>query len=282
MLTHAPAGLGGWIQAIAPAEIPVLARTVAALEAMRANEDDVAPRDIAAVVLDDPLMALKLLAHVSRNRSSRMVTETETVTSSLLMIGVGGFFRAFADQETVEDRLAGVPGAIAGLERVLERGHRAARFAIAFAVARQDTDAEVIQEAALLNDFAEALLWCHAPGLALEIRRRQLADPTLRSSQVQRDVLHVELRDLEQALMKAWRLPELLQHLTNDHLSQVPRVRNVLLATALARHSHHGWDNPALPDDVAAIGRMLNLSPSAVWSLLRELDETAAAAEPIA
>ncbi|HYF59528.1 MAG TPA: HDOD domain-containing protein [Burkholderiaceae bacterium] len=282
MLTHAPAGLGGWIQAIAPAEIPVLARTVAALEAMRANEDDVAPRDIAAVVLDDPLMALKLLAHVSRNRSSRMVTETETVTASLLMIGVGGFFRAFADQETVEDRLAGVPGAIAGLERVLERGHRAARFAIAFAVARQDTDAEVIQEAALLNDFAEALLWCHAPGLALEIRRRQLADPTLRSSQVQRDVLHVELRDLEQALMKAWRLPELLQHLTNDHLSQVPRVRNVLLATALARHSHHGWDNPALPDDVAAIGRMLNLSPSAVWSLLRELDETAAAAEPIA
>jgi HD-like signal output (HDOD) protein len=175
-----------------------------------------------------------------------------------------------------------VPGAVEGLGHVLRRAHRAARFAIGFAMHRHDTDAEVIQEAALLHDFAEALLWCHAPGLALEIRRRQLADPTLRSSQVQREVLDVELCDLEQALMKAWRLPELLQHLTNDHLSNVPRVRNVLLATALARHSQDGWDNAALPDDVEAIGQLLNLAPPAVWSLIRDLDETAAdAAAPL-
>ena len=283
MLTRAPAGLGGWIQAIAAAEIPVTGRTVAAIARLREDEDEVAARDLAEVVLDDPLMTLKLLAHVARSRSSRMVTETETVTASILMIGVGGFFRAFAEQQTVEARLAGVPGALDGLERVLTRAHRAARFAIGFAVARNDTDAEVIHEAALLADFAEALLWCHAPALALEIRRRQRADPALRSAQVQREVLNVELCDLEQALMKAWRLPELLQHLTNDHLREVPRVRNVLLATALARHSQDGWDNAALPDDVSAIGRLLNLSPSAAWSMIRELDETAAGARaPVA
>ena len=57
----------------------------------------------------------------------------------------------------------------AGLEQVLRRAHRAGRFAISFAMARNDTDAEVIREAALLHDFAELLLWCHAPTLALEI-----------------------------------------------------------------------------------------------------------------
>ncbi len=282
MLTRAPAGLGGWIQAIGDAEIPVLARTAQAIDAMREDEDDVAPKDIAEVVLEDPLMSLKVLAHVARHRSARSTTETETVTAALLMMGVSSFFRTFAGQATVEARLGPIPGALQGLERVLHRAHRAGRFAIAFAMARNDTDAEVIQEAALLHDFAEALLWCHAPTLALEIRRRQAADPALRSAHAQRDVLNVELCDLEQALMKAWRLPELLQHLTNDHLSNVPRVRNVLLATALARHSQHGWDNAALPDDVEAIGQLLNLSSPAVWSLIRELDESAAEAVPAA
>jgi HD-like signal output (HDOD) protein len=276
MLTRAPACLGGWIQAIGNAEIPVLRRTADAIDAMRAHEDDVAPRAIAGVVLDDPLMTLKLLSHVARNRPARMVTDTETVTAALLMTGVSNFFRTFAGQAVVEDGLACVPGAMAGLEEVLRRAHRASRFAIGFAMHRLDTDAEVIQEAALLYDFAEALLWCHAPALALEIRRRQRADPALRSRQAQLDVLNVELHDLEQALMKAWRLPELLQHLTNDHLSKVPRVRNVLLATALARHSAEGWDNPALPDDVEQVGRLLNLAPGAVWSLIRDLDESAA------
>ncbi len=280
MLTRAPASLGGWIQAIGPAEIPVLGRTAAAIDAMREHEDDVAPREIAEIVLDDPLMSLKLLAHVARHRPQRMSGDAETVTAALLMLGVSSFFRAFGGQATVEARLGSIPGAMAGLEHVIERTHRAGRFAIAFAMARNDTDAEVIQEAAMLHDFAEALLWCHAPTLALEIRARQLADPALRSSHVQGDVLNIELCDLEQALMKAWRLPELLQHLTNAHLSNVPRVRNVLLATALARHSQQGWDNPALPDDVEAIGRLLNLSPPAVWSLIRELDERAAQTVP--
>jgi hypothetical protein len=60
----------------------------------------------------------------------------------------------------------------------------------------------------------------------------------------------------------------------------VPRVRNVLLATALARHSQAGWDNAALPDDVEALAGLLNLAPSAVWGVIRELDETAAETTP--
>jgi len=280
MITRAPAGLGGWIQAIRDADIPVLARTATAIDAMREDEDDIAQRDIAEMVLDDPLMSLKVLAYVARHRPVRMITDTETVTASLLMMGTSAFFRAFADQPTVEDRLGGIPGALEGLDRVLTRSHRAARFAIGFAMHRLDTDAEVIQEAALLHDFAEALLWCQAPTLALEVDRRLRANPALRSAQAQFDVLGVELCDLEQALMKTWRLPELLQHLTNVHLVRVPRVRNVLLATALARHSQSGWDNAAIPDDVAAIGKLLNVSSEAAWGMIRELDETAAEALP--
>jgi hypothetical protein len=277
MLSRAPSGLAGWIHYIGDAEIPVLARTAQRIDALRGDEDDIAPRVLAEVALEDPLMSLKVLAHVSRHRPARMVTDTETVTAAIVMMGISTFFKAFSPQTTVEQHLAGHPGALAGLQQVLQRSHRAARFALGFALHRLDTDAEVIQEAALLNDFAEALLWCHAPLLALEIQRRQQADPALRSKQVQMEVLNVELCDLEHALMKAWRLPELLQLLTNDRLSRSPRVQNVRLATALARHSHAGWANAAVPDDVDAIAGLLNLSAGTVRGMLRELDETAAA-----
>jgi HD-like signal output (HDOD) protein len=131
---------------------------------------------------------------------------------------------------------------------------------LGLAVQRKDSEAEVIHEAALLHDFAEMLLWCHAPQLALQIQSRQQNDPTLRSAQVQREVLGFELCDLEHALMQTWKMPEVLVSITNDRRSENPRVRNVMLSAALARHSQEGWLNPALADDFEAVGRLLNLS----------------------
>ena len=40
----------------------------------------------------------------------------------------------------------------------------------------------------------------------------------------------------------------------------------------VARHSAKGWDNAALPDDVADVARLLNLAPDAALRLLREID----------
>jgi HD-like signal output (HDOD) protein len=108
--------------------------------------------------------------------------------------------------------------------------------------------------------------------LALDIERRQQEDPTLRSAAVQRQVLGVELVDVQQALMRGWRLPELLVRISNDHHDQAPQDRNVVLAIRLARHTKDGWDNAAVPDDVRDISQLLNLRPPSTLKLLRDLD----------
>ena len=131
----------------------------------------------------------------------------------------------------------------------------------------------MIQEAALLHDFAEMLLWCHAPVLAREIRDRQRADPALRSTQAQLEVLGIRLDELQRALMRVWRLPELLAQITDQSQIALARVRNVLLAVDLARHSQRGWDNPAIPDDLAGIARLLNLTREAAREKVMALDE---------
>ena len=270
MLDHAPRDLAAWTAHLLGADIPVLAETAEALEALRANEDLVDANSLGELIASDPLMTLKLLAYACTHRSARMVTDTETVIAALVMMGIGPFFRNFGPQPTVEDWLADQPEALAGLQETLRRAHRAANFALGFAVHRMDHDAPVIHAAALLHDFADLLVWCHAPALALAIRAAQEADPTLRSSAAQLAVLHIELPDLQQALMKAWRLPELLVRISDDRHAEHPSVRSVTLALRLARHTAHGWDNPALPDDVAEIAAMLNLSEEATLLLLQE------------
>jgi HD-like signal output (HDOD) protein len=285
MLARTPSNLAGWTSYLRDTEIPVLAKTALAIDALREDEENVDAQTLAALAIDDPLMTLRVLSHISRKRPSRMVTDVETVGSAVLLIGIPPFFRAFASMQTVESHLGAHPAALAGLRRVVARSHRAAHFALAIAVLRHDADAEVIHEAALLHDFAEMLVWCHAPALLLDIQRRQRDDPALRTATAQREVLNVELCDVEQELMKTWRLPELLTQITDHRRAEHPRVRNVLLATALARHSQNGWNNPALPDDIRAIADLVNLSPEHVRHRLMQLDprdelEALAAAEP--
>ena len=264
--------LAAWTEHFRRAEIPVLGSTAEALEAMRANEDAVDANSIGEMIANDPLMTLKVLAHAAANRPARVVTDTETVTATLVMMGIAPFFRAFGLQQSIEARLDGLPDALAGLQRVLQRAHRGANFALAFAVHRMDPDAAVIHEAALLHDFAEMLLWCHAPALALRIHAAQCADATLRSSTIQAQLLNIELADLQQALMKAWRLPELLIRISDERHAEQASVRNVVLALRLARHTALGWDNAALPDDIADIAAMLNLSHAAALQLVRSVE----------
>jgi HD-like signal output (HDOD) protein len=267
-----PRDVEAWVACFRQAEIPVLSGTALALEELRANEDEVDARTIAEAIGNDPLMTLKVLAHVSGRRNERRVSDAETVTEALVLLGITPFFRAFGPQPTVDEHLAGQPEALEGLRQVLRRASRAAQFALGFAVHRGDHDAAVIHEAALLHDFAEMLLWLHAPDLALRIARAQAAEPTLRSASIQREVLNVELADVQHALMLAWRLPSLLVQITDDRHAEGTQVRNVLLAIRLARHTARGWDNAAVPDDVRDIATLLNLRPAPALNLLLELD----------
>ena len=269
-----PNDVDGWVRYFRQLEIPVLASTAAAIEEMRLIEDDVDARIISEVVGRDPLMTLKLLVHASTEGKSRRLTDAETVVEALVLMGITPFFREFGPQPTVEDHLASHPEALAGLQHVMLRADRAARFAASFAIHRADHDAIVLHEAAQLHDFAEMLLWLHAPELALELQRRQHADSTLRSCAAQRDVLNAELNDIQHALMQVWRLPEILVRITDDSQAENSQVRNVLLAIRVARHTMTGWDNPALPDDIRDIAALLHLSLEPTRELLLDIDSS--------
>ncbi|NUZ05505.1 HDOD domain-containing protein [Piscinibacter koreensis] len=263
--------LAAWTARLHAAETPVLAETAEALEVLRRNADDVDANGIGETIAADPLMTLKVLAYASEHRSARAVTGSETVIAALVMLGISPFFAAFGPQPTVEARLADRPDALLGLRKVLARAHRGANFALAFAVHRCDPHAAVIHAATLLHEFAEMLLWCHAPELSLQIAEAQRRNPSLRSHAIQLRVLNVTVADLQRSLMQSWQLPSLLSQVADEAHRETTAVRTVELAARLARHTATGWDNPALGDDIADVARLLNVSTTAALQLVRTI-----------
>ena len=261
IITDAPRNAATWAYLLGSAEIPVLQRTIEELARLRADEDKLTARDISRVLLHDPLFTLRVLLYLQAHRRPTQVTDITTVEHALMMLGVTPFFEQFAQLPSVEDKLAEYPQALAGLMEVMSRAHCAALYARDWAAVRHDIKADEVAIAALLHDLAEMLLWCFAPELALRILNMLRANKAMRTRDAQQTVLGFRILELQHALMLEWKLATMLQSLMEDTHSATPaRQMNVALAVNLARHSAHGWDNPALPDDYAAIQKLLNLT----------------------
>ena len=273
MLNQPLQNLEAWVAFFSSVEMPILRQTARRLEDARQNVDKINGRDIANIVLQDPLMAIRVLAYIQSFRGKHLRSDITTIANAVMMLGIEPFFRQFEAPATIETMLKSKPQALLGVLQVIRRVQRAAKYAHDWAFERHDMNVEEVALAALLHDLAEILLWCFAPSLAIEIRDKQQADKTLRSAAVQEQVLGIRLFDLQQSLCAAWHLPDLLNTLMDDANAQQARVQNVVLAVNLARHSAIDWGDAALPNDFAGIEKLLRISRETLLSRLNLPEE---------
>lgn len=257
MSTAAITGLEAWADALAGRDLPVFARSVDALAQLAARQENVTAREIAAVIMRDPMLTLRALRYPHSHHSRRVLADITTVEHAVMMLGIVRFFDAFRDLPIAEPLLAVTPGAQAGLCGVVARARMAALYAGDWAAQRRDIAGDEVVVAALLHDLAELLLWCFAPDQAIAIAGLQRTDRSLRSAEAQRMVLGFDLLELQLELARRWSLPAVLLELMNEREIALPRVQNTALAVALARHAAHGWQDAALPDDFRAVARLL-------------------------
>ena len=260
LLQHPLPSVQAYVQAFSEAPLPVLRHTVRAFNTLRESGENVGSRHLAGIIVSDPLMTMRLLTHLERHRRQSQNHDITTIERAVLMMGVEPFFAAFADLPTVEDALAAHPRALIGVLKVIARARRAADYARDFAVVRRDIDPQEITVATLLHEATEIVCWIVAPQLTLQVFERQRDNPRLRSADAQRAVFGASAAELQLALIRAWHLPELLVTLLDDSQQDNPRVRTIQLAADFARHLAHGWEDPALPDDLAALEALLHLS----------------------
>lgn len=265
MLDHPLPDIDAWALLFSNNSLPVLRVTKRRLDEMREDIERVDTRELAHLILQDPIMTVRVLAFIQPMRGRALQHDITTIASAVLMAGMNPFFRRFEDLPTVEGMLKGEdPHALLGVLQVIRRAQRAADYAQDWAIWRHDINMEEVRIAALLHDLTEILVWCFAPKLGLDIRAQQLAQPTMRSVDAQTQTIGFTFQDIQPELCRIWHLPDLLLRLLDDANATNPRVQNVALAVRLARHSSHGWEDPALPDDYRDIGHLLNITPDAV------------------
>ena len=265
MLDHALPDIDSWTLLFSNNGLPVLRITKRRLDEMRADLDRVDARELAHLILQDPIMTVRVLAFIQPLRGRSLQRDITTIASAVMMAGIEPFFHRFSELFTVEDQVreAG-PQALLGVLQVIRRAQRAADYAQEWAIWRHDINMEEVRIAALLHDLAEILVWCSAPKLGLALQEKLKTHPGMRSADAQRQLLGFTFLEIQRELCRVWHLPELLRTLIDDDNADQPRVKNVALAVRLARHSSHDWDDPALPDDYAEIGELLHITPEAV------------------
>jgi len=261
-----------WVATLTRADLPVLKQTARDLAALREDDRRLSPPAIADIIARDPIMTVKLLRYLQQHKHKKQTAEVVQIEQALLMLGIEPFFGKVPPAPLVEDVLRPHIAALPPALRTVHRSSRASEYAKDWAVRLRDLHYEEVRIAALLHDIAEILMWCFAPEPMLEIHGIQHKDKALRSRDVQQQVLGFALLDLQRELATQWGLPQLLSTLMNDSCANQPRVRNVVLAVNLARHSANGWDDAALPDDFREIGELLRM-PAEEVMLMVEADE---------
>lgn len=263
--------LQGWVAFLSTAEIPVLKQTLRDLHALHETGDKASALDVSLIIARDPLMTALLLRYLQLHKRRSQTSEVMEVEQALLMLGIEPFFNKVVSTVSVEDMLGAQKLALLACLRVVHRSHRASSYAFDWAVRLRDMHFEEVRIAALLRDMTEILMWCFAPAEMLKIKAMQDQDKSLRSGAAQEEVFGFRLKALQTELVKEWKLPILLLHLIDSESGQQPRVLNVVLADRLARHSSHGWDDAALPDDYKDIAALLNMKVEDVKEIVGAL-----------
>lgn len=242
MTWHAWWGVNQWAAYLEHMDLPVKGTSKLALRELEANRGDlVSPREYADILLDDPLLALRLLKEANNRIPRRLARDITTPLGVVLALGTEHFR---AQVEAAPEVDAGNAGFLAR-ERLATL---AARVAGAWGGLHFDLDPGELALAALLSYAGEIELWAFAPELPLKAQALLHDGGAARSSDAQREACGFAFKELTLRLIEDWHLPPLILQLIRGDEGR--RAQLARLAVDTARHLHNGADDPALPHDV--------------------------------
>lgn len=175
-------GVSQWAAYFENQALPVMQRSKLLMTGLEEAEGEwLAPRDLADIVLQDPLLCLCLLREAEKRKSHRLDHETTTALAAIMQLGVDEFRKLLLASPEIDDSNE-------GLVKVETRARVAAQIAQVWSAGRQDLNPEEVAVAALLAGAGDLLLWVYAAELP------QKADEELASGRARRRSMPTGLR----------------------------------------------------------------------------------------
>jgi len=263
MTGHAWWGAGQWAAFLEYKEQPIKASSKAALAALEAGaEDTLSAQAYSALLLEDPLLALRLLREANKRLPRRLARDITTPLGVILALGTQQFKEQIRSAPEVGEDNAGFMACEA-------RASRAARIAVAWGALRHDLDPGELAMAALLANAGEIELWAFVPELPQKALDELHSGRAQRSDQAQRQACGFPFLDITLLLIENWTLPQLIKQLIRG--DEGMRARMARLAVNAARHLGNGLDDAALPDDMKEAVKLTGATLDVVVGVLPDL-----------
>jgi HD-like signal output (HDOD) protein len=197
-------GVEQWAAYVQNQALPVMGRSKLLLAQLEAAEGELlSPRDLADIVLQDPLLSLCLLREAERRKSHRLDHATTTALAAILQLGVDEFrILLLASPDVDEDN--------AGLLAVEARARIAAQIARVWASGRQDMNPDEVALAALLAESGDLLLWVYAAEIPRKADDELASGRAQRSAQAQTRSCGFTFKELTLRCAELWQLPTLV------------------------------------------------------------------------
>jgi len=221
-------GVVQWAAYVQNQALPVMRRSQRLLAELEAAQGELlAPRDLADIVLQDPLLCLGLLREAERRKSHRLDHETTTALAAIMQLGVDGFRTLLLASPEVDENND-------GLLAVEARARVAAQIARVWAGGRMDVNPDEVALAALLAGTGDLLLWVYAPEIPQQADELLRCGNAQRSAQAQMQSCGFTFKQLTLHCADLWQLPALVIALLRG--AESLRARLTRTASNAARH----------------------------------------------
>lgn len=260
MTGHSWWGAAQWAAYLEHQEQPIKAASKEALHALEAAAgDSLSGHAYAALMLDDPMLALRLIKAANKRLPRRMARDITTPLGVVMALGTVALREQIetAPEVAVEN---------SGLMACEARAGLAARIAYAWGGLHYDLDSGELAMAALLANTGEVELWVFAPELPQKALDELHNGRAARSEAAQRQACGFQFLDITLLLIEAWNLPQLIKQLIRG--DEGLRARLARLAVNTARHLSNGVTDPALPDDIREAAKLTGATLSQVVAAL--------------
>lgn len=270
MAWHKWWGASQWAAYLEHMDLPVKAATKQALHELEEQRGDLlAPKELAGLMLDDPLFALRLLKEANKRIPRRLGRDITTPLGAVLALGTAVYAEQLIEAPETD-------AGNAGFAECESHATLASRIAYQFGSYHHDLDSGELALAALLSNSSEIELWAFAPELPQAVMEELKSGRAKRSEQAQRQACGFPFKDLTLLLSERWQLPPLIMQLIRGDESL--RAKLARLAVDMSRHLGNGAGDPALPYDVNEASRLTGASLASVVNSLPLLSEEEKAA----
>jgi len=185
------------------------------------------PKDLLAIVLQDPLLCLCLMREAERRKSHRLDRETTTALAAILQLGVDEFRSLLlASPEIDETNL--------GLLKAGARARIASQIAQVWSAGRMDMNPEEVAVATLLAGAGDLLLWVYAQEIPQKAEYQLKSGRARRSAEAQVQACGFTFKDLTLQCAERWKLPALVIQLLRG--SDSVRAKLTRTCSNAARH----------------------------------------------